>query len=106
MYNPVTQALALSKHEGLAIMIVVANNTGYLAMKREHKNFYPDGVSVENDIFYGHPITDLAYEELVQPFGGFGRRVEDPADLAAAFGEAQAAVADGRTAIVNVMVDS
>jgi acetolactate synthase-1/2/3 large subunit len=106
MYNPVTQALALSKHEGLAILIVVANNTGYLAMKREHRNFYPDGVSVENDIFYGHPITDLAYEELVQPFGGFGRRVEEPADLAAAFGEAQEAVAGGRTAIVNVMVDS
>ncbi len=105
MYNPVTQSLALSKHEGLPILIVVVNNTGYLAMKMEHRAFYPDGVSAEHDIFYGHQITDLAYDELVAPFGGFGRRVDDPAELAGALGEALAAVEDGRTAIVNVMVD-
>ena len=105
MYNPITQSLALSRHEGLPILIVVSNNTGYLAMKNEHRAFYPDGVSAENDIFYGHQITDLAYEELVQPFGGFGRRVEDPTELADALGEAMAAVVDGRTAILNVVVD-
>ena len=105
MYNPVTQSLALSRHEGLPILIVISNNTGYLAMKKEHQAFYPDGVSAQNEIFYGHQITDLAYEELVAPFGGYGRRVEDPAELPEALGEAMAAVKDGRTAIVNVMVD-
>ena len=105
MYNPVTQSLALSRHEGLPILIVVANNSGYLAMKKEHQAFYPDGVSAQNDIYYGHQITDLAYEELVAPFGGFGRRVEDPAELPETLREAAAAVEDGRTAIVNVMVD-
>ena len=105
MYNPVTQSLALSRHEGLPILIVVFNNTGYLAMKKEHQAFYPDGVSSQNEIFYGHQITDLAYEELVAPFGGFGRQVEDPADLPEALGEAMTAIEDGRIAILNVMVD-
>ena len=105
MYNPITQSLALSRHEGLPILIVVSNNSGYLAMKKEHQAFYPDGVSVQNEIYRGHEITDLAYEELVAPFGGFGRRVEDPAELPKALREAAAAVEDGRTAIVNVMVD-
>ena len=105
MYNPVTQSLALSKHEGLPILIIISNNTGYLAMKKEHQAFYPDGVSTQNEIFYGHQITDLAYEELVAPFGGFGRRVEDPAELPEALGAAMAAVEEGRTAILNVMVD-
>ena len=105
MYNPVTQSLALAKHEGLPILIVISNNTGYLAMKKEHHSYYPDGVSAEHDIFYGHQITDVPYEELVAPFRGFGRRVEDPADLPGAIGEAAAAVAEGRTAILNVLVD-
>ena len=105
MYNPVIQSLALSKHEGLPILIVVVNNTGYLAMVKDQHRYYPDGTSAQNDIYYGHPITDLAYEELVAPFGGFGKRVETPAELPGTLGEAMAAVNDGRTAIVNVMVD-
>ena len=105
MYNPVIQSLALSKHAGLPILIVVSNNSAYLAMKKEHLNFYPDGVSAKHDLYYGSTVTDLAYEELVQPFGGFGRRVETAAELPAALGEALAAVGEGRTAIVNVAVD-
>lgn len=105
MYNPLVQSLALSKHAGLPILIVISNNSAYLAMKKEHQNFYPDGVSTQHDLFYGSEITDLDYEELVKPFGGFGRRVEDPAELSDALREAQAAVAEGRTAILNVLVD-
>ena len=105
MYNPITQSLALSKHEDLPILIIVTNNSGYIAMKKEHQAFYPDGVAAANDLFYGEPITGFDYAELVQPFGGFGRRVEDPAELPAALKEALAAVEDGRTAILNVMVD-
>ena len=89
MYNPVIQALALSKHKQLPILIVVSNNSGYLAMKKEHQAFYPDGVSAESEIYYGHEITDLAYEELVAPFGGFGKRVDDPGELAGALGAAK-----------------
>ncbi len=105
MYNPLTQSLALSKHAGLPVLIVISNNNAYLAMKKEHQNFYPDGVSTQNDIFYGSEITDLDYEELVKPFGGFGRRVDDPAELSDALTEGLAAVAEGRTAILNVHVD-
>ena len=105
MYNPVIQSLALSKHAALPILIVVSNNSGYLAMKTEHQAFYPDGIAEANDLFHGHPVTDLPYEELVQPFGGFGRRVDDLAALPAALAEGLAAVKDGRTAILNVMVD-
>ncbi len=105
MYNPVTQSLSLSKHAKLPILIVVSNNSGYQAMRKEHRAFYPDGVAAQNDLYYGWNVTDLAYEELVQPFGGFGRRVDDPAERPAALREGLAAVQDGRTAIVNVMVD-
>ena len=104
MYNPVIQSLALSKHEDLPILIVVVNNNGYRAMGREHKRFYPDGVAAERDLFYGNLITDLDYAELVRPFDGHGERIEDPGALPGALEAARAAVADGRTAILNVAV--
>ena len=106
MYNPVIQSLALSSHAELPILIVVVNNTGYSAMAKEHRNFYPDGVAAENDLFYGRMITDLDYAELVRPFDGFGQRVDDPAALPAAIEAGLAATRDGKTAILNVMVDN
>ncbi len=102
MYNPITQSLALSRHEGLPILIVIVNNGGYTAMAREHRNFYPDGVAAAHDLFYGRTITALDYSELVRPFEGYGARVTNPAALPAALEGALAAVRDGRTAILDV----
>jgi len=105
MYNPVTQSLALSKHKDLPILIVVFNNEGYSAMRKEHHAYYPDGVAAEHKASVGHTITDVDYAELGAPFGFYGRRVEALADLPGAIKEAQAAVEDGRTAILNVVLD-
>ena len=106
MYNPIVQSLALSAHEELPILVVVVNNTGYSAMAKEHRAFYPEGVAAEHDLFYGRMITDLDYAELVRPFDGFGQRVEDPTALPAALEAGLAATREGKTAILNVMVDN
>lgn len=104
MYNPIVQSLALARQEKLPIMVVIFNNGGYDAMKLEHKAFYPEGVSAAHNIYPGREITGLDYEALAPVFGGFGRKVEDPAALPAALKEGMAAVAEGRTAIINVVV--
>jgi hypothetical protein len=41
----------------------------------------------------------------VKPFGGFGERVEKPGELKGAIKRGVAAVKDGRTAILNVVVE-
>jgi len=105
MYNPVLQSLALSQHAGLPILIVVNNNAGYVAMQKEHHAYYPDGVAAANDIFYGRPLTDLEYSDLPKLFGGFGKRVETMAELPGALQEGMAAVKEGRSAIINVMLE-
>ena len=105
MYNPVVQSLALSQHEDLPILIVVFNNSGYAAMRANQRDYYPKGVGASHDIFPGYPVNEFDYAELVQPFGGFGRRVEAMADLPGALDEALEAVAGGRTAILNVLLD-
>jgi acetolactate synthase-1/2/3 large subunit len=105
MYNPVTQSLALSKHKDIPIMIVVFNNAGYSAMRKEHHAYYPDGVAAASNASIGHDITDVDYAELGKPFGFYGRRVEALADLPGVLKEAYAATKEGRTAIVNVILD-
>lgn len=105
MYNPVTQSLALSKHKDIPIMIVIFNNEGYSAMRKEHHAYYPDGVAAASNASVGHEITDLDYADLAKPFGFFGRTVDVLADLPAVLKEAHQATLDGRTAIVNVIMD-
>ena len=92
LYNPVTQSLGLARDTGLATLM---NN---------QLSYYPDGAGKQNEIYLGHPINAPDFAELVAPFGGYGRRVEDAADLAPALKEALAAVEDGKTALLNVVI--
>ena len=102
LYNPITQSLGVARESGLPILIVVFNNASYAAMKSLHLSFYPEGTSVQTGDFYGVDIPGPDYSELARPFGGHGERVEDPTRLRGALEEAQAAVAAGSVAIVDV----
>ncbi len=104
LYNPVTQSLGFSMEENLPILIVVFNNNGYLAMKRNHLQYYPDGVAKQNDIYIGETINGPDYAALTAPFGGHGIRVEDPEKLPDAIAEGLAAVEAGKTSILNVIL--
>ncbi|HEX9461189.1 MAG TPA: thiamine pyrophosphate-dependent enzyme [Alphaproteobacteria bacterium] len=105
LYNPLTQCLALSKHENLPILAVVLNNSGYDSMAKEHRAWYPDGIAAANNIFYGRTITDFDYAQLAAPFGAYGRKVEKAEELKPALEEAVKAVKSGRTAILNIICD-
>jgi acetolactate synthase I/II/III large subunit len=105
LYNPVVQALAFAKYQELPTLTVVFNNHGYNAMKNDHKGYYPDGAAAQNDNWLGHPITEIDYAELAQPFGAWGRTVDTPADLETALADAFAAVAAGQSAVLNVLLD-
>ena len=105
LYNPLPQALGFAKHRDLPILILVLNNTGYDSMAKEHRAWYPEGVSAKHDIFYGRTITDFDYAKLAEPFGGFGRKVETPAEVKPAIQEALTALKSGKTAILNFTVE-
>ncbi len=105
MYNPVVQAFALAQHENLPTLTVVFNDGGYSAMKFNQRDYYPEGVGAQSGIWPGQPLTDFDYAEIAQPFGGFGRRVEAMAELPGAIDDALAAVADGKPAVLNVILE-
>lgn len=104
LYNPITQSLGVARESGLPILIVVFNNASYAAMKSLHLSFYPEGTAAQSGIFHGVDIPGPDYAELARPFGGHGERVEDPGRLRGALAEAQAAVAAGRVAVVDVVL--
>jgi len=103
-YNPVVQALGASQSNNLPILIVVCNNRQYRAMQTGHLHHYPDGVAQEAELWHGVTIDGPDYAELGKPFGFPGHKVERPAELPGAIGNAMRAVEDGKTAILNVVL--
>ncbi len=105
LYNPVIQALGFAAQAKLPAIIVVFNNEKYLAMRDEHIRYYPDGVAVQKELFYGETIGGPDLSRLGDTFGCWGMRVKDPGELVAAIRAAHAATKKGRTAILDVVVD-
>ena len=105
LYNPVVQALGAAKGNDLPILIVVCNNGQYRAMQTGHLHHYPDGVAQAADMWHGVTIDGPDYADLGKPFGLPGQKVERPAELPGAIRTAMRAVSDGKTAILNVVLN-
>ena len=73
--------------------MIVYNNAGWNAVANATRGIHPEGTAVRTHNF---PFTDLApqldFELFCQAAGGYGERVEDPADLPNALGRALHAV--------------
>jgi acetolactate synthase-1/2/3 large subunit len=105
LYNPVTQSFGVAREANLPFLTIVFNNGNYEAMRRNHLHYYPSGDSAKSDIWYGVHIPGPNYAQLVEPFGGYGERVEDPTKLKQALQNALDALQEGRLALVDVVLD-
>jgi hypothetical protein len=88
LYSPALAAFGAAKANKLPILALIFNNREYKSMKRNHLALYPNGLAKQTGIHHGNKIDSLDYAELAKAFGGFGRRVEDAADLPGAIDEA------------------
>lgn len=104
LYNPVTQSFGVAGEANLPFLTVIFNNGNYEAMRRNHQHYYPDGDATRSDIWHGVHIPGPDYAKLVDPFGGYGVRVEDPNDLVPALKRGLEAVNEGRIALVDVVL--
>lgn len=105
LYNPLTQSLGCAAQARLPIIVVVFNNRGYRAMRENQLGYYPDGIGKQTGTYLGEPIGGPDYSALGAPFGGWGRTVEEPGELVPALEQAQRATLEGRTAILNVVLE-
>lgn len=104
LYNPVLPALGAARDHKLPILILVLNNGRYAAMRQGHVFHYPEGESMKSGHWYGVEIDGFDYSELAREFGFHGRKVERTEELEPALSEAFAALAGGRSAILNVVL--
>jgi thiamine pyrophosphate-dependent acetolactate synthase large subunit-like protein len=104
LYNPVLQSLGASRDFDLPILVVIFNNKKYAAMQNMHLRMYPEGAAVETGNYLGTFINGPDYVKVIEAFGGYGERVEDPEALQDALRRGHEAVRAGRTAVLDVVI--
>ena len=104
LYNPAVQGLGFARDEKLPTMAVIFNNKGYRAMRENQSSYYPEGAGVKHKLFLGEPINGYAFEDLPKLFGGVGFRVETQDQLRVALKEGAAAMEQGKSVVLNVML--
>jgi acetolactate synthase-1/2/3 large subunit len=102
--NPVAVHHAAALHK-LPVLFVVVNNAMWGAVRRATLGMYPQGEASRSN---RPPFIDLdelpAFEQVCAAAGGYGERVEDPAELPAAIERAFHAVnVEKRQALLNVI---
>ncbi|MBV1906398.1 MAG: thiamine pyrophosphate-requiring protein [Pseudomonadales bacterium] len=104
MFGVPTAGHWLSRRYNLPVLYIIWNNAKWGAVEGSTRMVYPEGWAATNDSF---SFSDLGpcidYELLCQAAGGYGERVEDPADLPAALERALKAVSEGRQALLNLV---
>jgi acetolactate synthase I/II/III large subunit len=104
-YNPVPAALGFAQEHGAPILIVVCDNRGYTSQTWNVYKYFADGAAVRSGQFFGNVITPTPdYVKLAEAYGGTGERVEKTAALESAIERALAALAAGRSALLDVFV--
>ena len=103
MYGNPIPAHYVAAAEKLPTLTVIMNNEQWGAVKRNTRAMYPDGYAVKSNredltFFEG----GMAFEKSMEVTGGYGERVENPAELPKALERAATAVADGQAAVLNL----
>jgi acetolactate synthase-1/2/3 large subunit len=97
----------VSAAQKLPVLTVIYNNQMYGAVRNSTSAMYEDGVAGNNGCTL---LADLspspAFEKIVEASGGYGERVDDPAELPAAIARAMHAVTyQNRQALLNVVCE-
>ncbi|MBT5458928.1 MAG: hypothetical protein HOK82_20195 [Rhodospirillaceae bacterium] len=104
MYGNPVPAHYMSRAEDIPTLTVIMNNEQWGAVKRNTRAMYPEGYAVKSN---REPLTffegDMAFEKAAEISGGYGERVQDPAELPKALERAVDVVqGEGRAAVLNV----
>jgi acetolactate synthase-1/2/3 large subunit len=104
-YNPVVASLGAAQEHGLPLFVILFNNAGYLSQKSDVLNTFPHGDAARAGRVIGTSITPSPdYPALARAYGGVGERVESPAALRAALERGLASLAEGRLALLEVVL--
>ena len=90
--------------QGLAINGIMSPE---YPMKSATLRLYPEGWATKTQTFYGAAITPTPdYAQLMKAFDAYGERVSDPNEIAPALSRAWAEIQQGRSALLDVILDT
>lgn len=100
-----TAAHITSHMQNLPVLFIVWNNGIWNAVKNSAKNLNPDGVAAKTDTWAFTALDQqFRYEKICEASGGYGERVDDPAEVPAAIERALHAVkVEKRQALLNII---
>jgi acetolactate synthase-1/2/3 large subunit len=89
----------------LPVLTIVFNNERYGAVRNATMSMYAKGYAGrDNCLFLAELASEARWDKTVEAHGGYGERVEDPAELPAALARARHAVeVEGRQALLDVI---
>jgi acetolactate synthase-1/2/3 large subunit len=104
-YNPVVGSFGAAQEHGLPFLVILFNNAGYRSQKGDVSTYYPQGEAARQGSVIGTRIAPAPdYAKLAEAYGGYGERVENPADVRAAIDRGLAAMAQGRLALLDMVL--
>ncbi len=107
MFGCPTPAHYVATAEKLPTLTIVANNHRWNAVHASTLAMYPDGRTSKSNAV---PLVSLdpspAFETTIQACGGYGEKVEDPAELPKALERAMDKVEQGVPALLNVLTSA
>ena len=104
-YNPVVGSFGAAQEHGLPFLVVLFNNAGYRSQKGDVSTYYPQGEAARQGKVVGTQIAPSPdYRKLAEAYGGYGERVEKPAEVRAAIGRGLKAVAEGKLALLDMVL--
>jgi acetolactate synthase-1/2/3 large subunit len=100
-----TAAHIVSEAQNIPVLFIVWNNGIWNAVKSSAKNMNPDGHAAKTDTWALTTLNqNFKYEMICQASGGYGERVDDPAEVPAAIKRGLHAVqVEGRQALLNII---
>tara|TARA_A100001037_G_scaffold267905_1_gene261073 strand:- start:257 stop:1993 length:1737 start_codon:yes stop_codon:yes gene_type:complete len=102
-YDPVPAVYGAAQEHNLPFLTIILNNHGYLSQKTGVPKYFPEGDAVKTNNFSGLHIGPAPdYWKIIDAFGGFGEKVEEPGEVRAAIKRGLEWVAKGRASLLDI----
>ena len=103
-FNNPTAVFAVAKQYRLPIFTVILDNSGWAAVKGATLRVYPQGQAKSRGLYQADLPSGMDFSKIAEAAGGYGEKLVDPTETAAAIARCLAQIRAGRSALLHACV--